>query len=90
MKSPPPTRSCVLCDAPIVGRRADARYCNDECRAEAGRIQAVLRGAEYSPYRSLAQLFKATHSRTRNPTQDHSNDANTAVLVGQGGRDDDQ
>ena len=80
----------MVCDDPVVGRRAGAKYCKDECRAEAGRITATLRRAKHSPYRSLVQQFKSTHSRTRNAIETDTEDAGTLVLAGQGVRDGDE
>ncbi len=48
-----PPRECVLCGAPLDGRRVDARFCTSVCRAEASRIRAVLDGREPDGYPTL-------------------------------------
>jgi ferredoxin len=54
-----PPRECVLCGAPLDGRRADARFCSSVCRAEASRIRAVLDGKEPAGYVTLMDRFAA-------------------------------
>jgi hypothetical protein len=40
----PLMRVCVVCGAPLEGRRVDARHCGGPCRAEASRLKAILSG----------------------------------------------
>ena len=65
MKSQPPTRVCVVCDASLNGRRADAKHCSPTCRAEAARIRAILDGTGRCRYRSLKQRREAAQKRTQ-------------------------
>jgi hypothetical protein len=59
-------RVCVLCDASLEGRRADARHCSGACRAEASRLRAILSGRGSGSYESIKQRLQACRKRTSN------------------------
>ena len=69
MRSRPATRVCIVCDASLNGRRADAKHCSPACRAEAARIRAILDGKPSCRYRSLAQRREAAQKRTQRARQ---------------------
>jgi hypothetical protein len=39
-------RRCVVCGAPMEGRRRQARTCGGACRAEASRLRRLLAGEQ--------------------------------------------
>jgi hypothetical protein len=59
------TRVCLVCEASLEGRRADARYCSGACRAEGSRLQQILRGEGSGPYRTVASRLQALTERTK-------------------------
>lgn len=50
---------CRLCSAPLEGRLKLAVYCGAECKAEAGRLRALVAGEDVGPYRSVAGRLAA-------------------------------
>ena len=46
-------RVCVICGAPLDGRRRSARYCTPKCRIEASRLRRLLDGEAIDGYTSL-------------------------------------
>jgi hypothetical protein len=63
-------RSCVVCGAPLEGRRSDARHCGPPCRAEASRLRQILNGSDAGPYRSIDDRLRARRVEPQaNPTQ---------------------
>lgn len=55
---------CVLCGFSLEGMRSDALYCSGACRAEGGRLRAILRGEAAQGYRSVVQRLNARRRRT--------------------------
>ncbi|MDP8943093.1 MAG: hypothetical protein M3N16_03095 [Actinomycetota bacterium] len=55
-------KRCVLCGVSLNGRRSNARFCSDACRAEASRL---LSGEGADGYLTLAHRLQAAHNRTR-------------------------
>jgi hypothetical protein len=43
-------RICEFCHAPLVGKRADAKYCTSSCRTEASRLRRLLAGSPSGGY----------------------------------------
>ena len=61
-------RGCVVCGAPLAGRRAHARCCGGACRAEAARLRAILDGRP-GFYRSISARLAARGGRTKSLLQ---------------------
>jgi len=62
-------RSCVICGAPLEGRKSIARHCGPPCRAEASRLRRLLNGKQVGPYRSINERLAASRRipRRSNP-----------------------
>jgi hypothetical protein len=58
-------RVCVVCGGSMVGKRSDALHCSPPCRAEAGRLRAILKGAPGQRYRSVEERLEARQRRTQ-------------------------
>ena len=71
-------RRCIVCEAPLDGRRRQARYCSAGCRLEASRLRAILAGAEVEGYSTLP-AYLARHRNRANGQQPASMDASTKV-----------
>ena len=78
-----PDRSCEFCTGPIVGRRSDARFCDDTCRRRAREAQERARMAvdpEFAERRAQwaresARRWHARHpdkAREKNARRDRS------------------
>ena len=57
-------RFCVFCDQPLIQRRSDCRYCSGSCKAEGGRLRAILRGEKPMGYRSVVHRMNARRRGT--------------------------
>ncbi len=62
--SPETVRHCLVCDAPLVGKRPHATFCSARHRAEAARLRAILSGSEAAPFRSLPERRARARKRT--------------------------
>lgn len=59
------TTVCVVCGAPLHGRRADARHCGAPCRARGSLLRRILDGEERLPYSSVEELLARSRKRTQ-------------------------
>jgi hypothetical protein len=59
------SRTCPGCGTSLQGRRRDARYCSDRCRALASRFRRLANGTGAGKYTSLDQYLAARQSRAR-------------------------
>jgi hypothetical protein len=57
-------RCCVICGASLTGRRADAGVCGPPCRAERGRLRAILSGSDEATYPSVQDRLDRAQRRT--------------------------
>jgi len=57
-------KKCPVCDEALIGRRSDARFHSDSCKAEASRLVRILQGEPVQGYSSLADRLAAGHRRT--------------------------
>jgi hypothetical protein len=62
----PADRPCVLCGAPLIDHRPDARHCSPACRVESHRIRAILSGSYSGPYRSVKERLDAAQKAYKN------------------------
>lgn len=63
------TRICVVCGRELdADMRADALVCGPPCRAERGRLRAILDGRGSGPYRSVVSRLAALENRARGAT----------------------
>jgi hypothetical protein len=62
-------RICVVCGRALdVDARRDALVCSPPCRAERGRLRAILDGRGSGPYRSVVSRLGALENRARGAT----------------------
>jgi hypothetical protein len=61
-------RVCVVCERSLDGMRPDALCCSSPCRAERGRLIAILEGRGTGPYRSVVSRLVALENRARGAT----------------------
>lgn len=61
-------RLCVVCERDISELRKDALCCTAPCRAERGRLLAILEGRGSGPYRSVVSRLDALANRARGAT----------------------
>lgn len=59
------SRRCAICGESIDGRRAHARYCGGPCRAEASRLNRLLRGERVDGYASVSERLAVARKRTQ-------------------------
>lgn len=61
-------RVCVICGGSLDGMRKDALCCCGPCRAERGRLIAILEGREGGPYACVVARLDALENRARGAT----------------------
>lgn len=62
-------RICVVCGRELnEDKRADAIVCGPPCRAERGRLIAILDGRGSGPYRSVVSRLRALENRAAGAT----------------------
>lgn len=61
-------RLCVICGVDIGEHRASALCCSGPCRAERGRLIAILDGRATGPYRCVVARLDALANRARGAT----------------------
>lgn len=61
-------RVCVVCGGSLDGKRKDALCCSGPCRAERGRLLAILEGREGGPYACVVARLEALHNRAAGAT----------------------
>jgi len=64
-----PGRCCVVCGVSLVGHRKDARHCSAPCRAQAGRLRAILSANSNKPYLSVADWVGSPQRRSQRVTR---------------------
>jgi hypothetical protein len=57
-------RRCAVCGTSLEGKRANASYCSNACRAEAWRLRRLLAGRPVGRYKCLADRM-AAYGRAR-------------------------
>lgn len=63
-----PERVCVVCGRSMDGKRKDALCCSGPCRAERGRLLAILEGRDGGPYAFVVARLDALANRARGAT----------------------
>lgn len=64
---------CAICGGSLAGLRSDARCCSSRCRADASRLNRLLRGETADGYRSVNHWIAARRRRTQGPWE-HGDD----------------
>ncbi len=59
------SRACAVCGAPLDQHRRDATCCCGACRAEASRLNRLLRGETVDGYGSIAERLSVAQKRTQ-------------------------
>jgi hypothetical protein len=57
--------ACTVCDAPLSGRRTNARVCSPACRRELSRIRRLAAGESERGYATLGQYLGRRQKRAK-------------------------
>ena len=68
-------RLCPVCGVSLAGRRADASYCSNACRAEAWRLRRLLAGCPVGRYTCLADRIAANGRARRSSRSQEAREA---------------